>query len=814
MPKFLRVFPIVFLIILFWGGQIHAQDLNPSYIKAKILKGTSFDTTFYSRLPINTVSFTNAQSDEVVEEEITNNLQYRFSYTPQVDFVGQASFVVERTSAINLQTKVYTTLIVDVVPSLLTAVKDVATVSDDETSVSIDVLANDIPGAGGITLLGTELVADGSVSQQGNILVFTPAVGFEGQTAFNYFIEDADGYKSSGIVVVEVFGSDPMVGKQLEYTMLSGTQLDIFLDDPSYEIVDGDGMGLDKIEDQVWRYTPADFFSGIESFSMINADGGMVEVSVNVIDNSVSGNFVNDDYVFTPVDVAISFDPLENDYRKDGVLIDYSDELTWDNDRFSYIPESGFSGVKEFFYTIFDGQQELTGRIEIYVGNYLPQKSLYQFVTQEGTPFAIQYDAPIKGYSWSEVTSPAHGNLSLNLGSYLHENCGAISGYRLAVYRPAAGYIGTDEFVLEYCVGNGTCRQVSISVEVLPKTEACPCFGADCVWSGDTDNNGKVSVGDLLAIGYNYGASGISRTVTGSDWGGNYADDWYFDQEGGDSNTKYVDSNGDGVINAEDTMGIANNLDAYHDITAIEVLAEKEDPLTFTTSATSLSKGEVIYIDVVLGSNTHPVEDRQGIAFGVQLPTDLINTDKILFHPNTDWFGSGSPVLTMSRTVGGYVEVAITRTSKIGVFGQGKIGTLQIEGSVDTDGFRPSDDKRPIDVIFTKAIVTDGSGRKFKIQTTPLQLTYRFANEEIETIQPEVTVFPNPSSGQINFHARNNDELVSVSILDITGAEIFRQSNIGDRNFTLTHQMSEGMYIATIQTQKGVITEKIFVGRQ
>jgi len=821
MLKNLRVFPSLFLILMLWGAGIGAQDLNPAFIKGRILKGTSFDTVFYSRLPIKTVSIRNASLDEVSEEPVENQtgVAHRFSYTPDPDFIGRASFVVERASDENLDIPVFTPIDVDVVPSLLEAKNDVATILNGENSVLIDVLANDIPGSRSITLLGAELVSNGSLALNGNTFVFTVESGFVGNTSFTYFIEDTEGYRTSGQVTINVIGDSISNGATLKYSVLSGESINIFLDD-AYQLVEGeilkDFASLTSLTDLVYEYQSSPYYPGTERFDLVKGNGELVHIEIDVIDNRISGDYVIDDKQFTSVDQPISFDPFENDYRQDGVLLKYSDELVLENDVFTYTPEPGFSGVKEFFYTVFNGQQELTGKIEIFVGNYLPQKSSYLFTTKVGTPVAIQYDAPIKGYSWNVTDNPNKGSVLAGLGSYIHENsnCNSISGYRLVVYRPDAGYIGTDIFSVEYCAPNGSCKEIEIQVNVVASDDECPCYGNDCVWSGDADNNGKVSVQDLLAIGYNYGASGNPRGQSSIEWCANYADDWAFDQEGGSENIKYVDANGDGLISAADTAGIAANFASYHNVASKEVLAEKEDVLTFTLSQNSVEIDEIIFVEIGLGSEEQPVEDRQGIAFSFQVPTDIFKSDKIYFYPNTDWFGEDSPVLTMSTNTNGLVEIAMARTASSGAFGVGTLGTLQIEGGVNVDGFRPEDDEIPVDLIFSDAVVTDGSGQKYAIQTESASLTYQLGRKESQiAADTEVTIFPNPSENKLSFHARNNDELVSVNIYTITGALAYSKTGIGEKNFTLDHNLSEGMYVATVQTQRGLVNQTVVISR-
>jgi len=822
MLKNLRVFPSVFLILMLWGAGIGAQDLNPSFIKGRILKGTSFDTVFYSRLPIKTVSISNASLEEVSEEAVegSTGVAHRFSYTPNSDFIGRASFVVERASDEDLDIPVFTPIEIDVVPSLLEAKNDVATILRGENSVLIDVLANDVPGVGSINLLGAELVSNGSVALNGNTFVFTVESGFVGNTSFTYFIEDTDGFRTSGQVTINVIGESIANESTLRYSVLSGESINIFLDDV-YQLSEGevlkDFARLTSLTDQVYEYQSSPYYPGIERFDLVKENEKVLHIEINIIDNRISGDFVVDDKQFTSVDQPISFDPFENDYRKDGLLIDYSDALIWENGVFTYTPEPGFSGAKEFFYTVFNGQQELTGRIEIFVGNYLPQKSAYVFTTKAGTPVAIQYDAPINGYSWNVTDNPNKGSVLAGIRSYIHENsnCNSISwNNSLVVYRPDDGYIGTDIFSVEYCAPNGSCKEIDIQVNVVESDDECPCYGNDCVWSGDTDNNGKVSVQDLLAIGYNYGASGTPRGQSSVEWCANYAEDWAFGQEGGEENIKYVDANGDGLISAADTSGIAANIASYHNVASKEVLAEKEDVLTFTPSQNTVGIDEVIFVEIGLGSEEQPVEDRQGIAFSFQVPTDIFKSDKIFFYPNTDWFGEDSPVLTMTSITNGLVEIAMARTASSGAFGVGILGTLQIEGGVESDGFRPEDDEIPIDLIFSEAVVTDGTGQKFAIQTKSASLKYLFGTQESQAAaDAEVTIFPNPSENQLSFHARNNDELVSVNIYSITGALTYSKSAIGEKNFTVDHNFAEGMYVAKIQTQKGLVNQTVVISR-
>ncbi|WP_035589349.1 Ig-like domain-containing protein, partial [Halomonas huangheensis] len=87
------------------------------------------------------------------------------------------------------------------------AVNDGGWETDENTPISVDVLANDVSGADGpLTLVSAELAnpAQGSLVIDGGNVTFTPAAGFDGQAIINYTIRDADGDTSSARLVVEV----------------------------------------------------------------------------------------------------------------------------------------------------------------------------------------------------------------------------------------------------------------------------------------------------------------------------------------------------------------------------------------------------------------------------------------------------------------------------------------------------------------------------------------------------------------------------------------------------------------------------------
>ena len=501
MPQFSRVFPSVFVLLVFILGQITAQEVEPALVEAKVLQGETYTYSFHTtEASINRVE--NAVGSHMLDET-SLNFEYTLTYEPDMDFSGETRFVLERRD-LQQPINIYTEVVVNVVPSMLEATRDVTVMSLNDSNVVIDALANDVLGHGNSSLVAIDLVSDGTVNIVDNKLVFTKAFGFEGQTSFNYTIEDESGYQSSSVVTVVVGDEEEQAGSSLTYLTTAVSPVDIYLIDPSYAISEESTTelgSLDNSQDHVLRYIPKMAAEGQESFTLVNDNGDEISVIIDVIDDGLSSLSVRDDIYFTSIGHPISFDPRENDLNQNGILLDYSDELTESGGTLTFTPIQGYSGVSSFTYTVLEGSKEITGEIDIHVSDYMPQRDEYSFQTTEGEAFLLEYLAPITNFSWSVVTPPSNGTLEFNRGSHVYA-CGVASGNRMTLYDPSTGFTGDDFFVIRYCIDDGgPCKDVSVNMTVLPSDGLCGCRGNDCVWAGDTDNDGKVSVKDILAIG-------------------------------------------------------------------------------------------------------------------------------------------------------------------------------------------------------------------------------------------------------------------------------------------------------------------------
>ncbi|MDA8715013.1 T9SS type A sorting domain-containing protein [Flavobacteriales bacterium] len=76
----------------------------------------------------------------------------------------------------------------------------------------------------------------------------------------------------------------------------------------------------------------------------------------------------------------------------------------------------------------------------------------------------------------------------------------------------------------------------------------------------------------------------------------------------------------------------------------------------------------------------------------------------------------------------------------------------------------------------------------------------------------DVSIYPNPSNGSINFISKGNTPINRIDFYATTGKLIRQESNIGADIYTNSNlNLSSGMYIVNVHFDSGIVTKKIIV---
>jgi hypothetical protein len=326
--------------------------------------------------------------------EVTINADGTITFTPDENFNGTTTItytVDDGNGGTDTATVDVTVNAVDE----LEAVDDTAE-TDEDTPVTIDVVANDLNVDGGEpTIISATVPADqGTVEIVGNELVFTPAENFNGDATITYTIEDEDGLQDTAEVAVTVtpVNDAPDAVNDVDTTDEdTPVTVDLLANDTD---VDGDtltvtgatvpaeqGTLVDNGDGTV-TFTPAENFNGTATISYSIEDGnGGTDTAIHEIDVTP----VNDDPVAvddaadTMEEEPVVVDLIGNDTDVDGdpltigtVTVPADQGTVVDNGdgTVTFTPAENFTGPATITYTVVDGQGgEDEGEAIVNVGN-------------------------------------------------------------------------------------------------------------------------------------------------------------------------------------------------------------------------------------------------------------------------------------------------------------------------------------------------------------------------------------------------------------------------------------------------------------
>lgn len=186
-------------------------------------------------------------------------------YTPDSGFTGSDAFSYTVDDGFGGQAQANVSVVIAEPNQVPVAGDDSASTAIGQP-VSIDVLANDTDVDGDtLSVTSFSQPANGSVTQDGNALTYTPSEGFTGSDSFTYVVSDGRGGEATGIVVVTVNDSENNRPPVANPDTASGPSSEVIIVDVLANDFDPDGDPLTVVS--------VDQISAAPTTITINADG-------------------------------------------------------------------------------------------------------------------------------------------------------------------------------------------------------------------------------------------------------------------------------------------------------------------------------------------------------------------------------------------------------------------------------------------------------------------------------------------------------------------------------------------------------------
>lgn len=328
------------------------------------------------------------------------------------------------------------------------------------------------------------------------------------------------------------------------------------------------------------------------------------------------------------------------------------------------------------------------------------------------------------------------------------------------------------------------------------------------VWPGDTDVDGLVTHFDLLNIGLGFGTAGPERTDATIVWEAQVAPGWQNATPTSNVNYKHLDTNGDGFIDAADTLALVNNwgeevnfLPEDENRTLTGVIYIEPDTVALGVPAT---------FNIMLGEPGTTVPEVYGLAFTIVYDTSAVAPGSASTSFLNSWIGNANEDLiglSKDRYDDGRIDVALTRTDGINAEGSGAIGQLHITIQ-DVIFMRGEDYPLEFDIENIRLINADETD--FQLEGLPTSGVVKdgLVNTPQAAQDFKVRAFPNPASDQISILVEGAQ--LEQAQLMATDGRIVRRIQDGQPELNVSN-LPEGLYLLQVWTTKGLTSKRLII---
>ena len=791
----MKIYSLIAIFLLSFVGISNAQ-LNPASLNLECIKN---DTVTFLINSANTPEVV-VQPEYVAKRAYLGNGVYEFQYIAGVDYLGLDELSIKYynpSSTPGVWTPSYTNVSVLVVESSLELVNDFVDVAS--TPMTIQPLLNDSSSATDL-----EIISIGNSSNCNVVLIDSATIQIidiidEDKLAYvQYVAQDSTGNSDSGMITLRSTSYEHEASSS--HVVRQGDKLQLTLTDGNYTSSNA-AYGTVNIDNNSQLSYEA-INVGSETIVLIDSNTKITSINISVLAKNDNSGFLVDDYIFTGKKEEVLFDVFENDLEDSYFLVDFSDGLMHDTlGMFSYQPLPFEYGYKNFYYTVYNGFEHQTASITIKIDDYSPSNDgIYQFATNKNEAYIIDYNIPVTAFDFSIASNASNGQVTVQgFSADVINDCGTYEGNYIIQYLPNTNYYGSDYFELEFCATeSGECNIVKIEMAISQEEDDCDCIANDCIWPGDTNNDGVVNNNDLLSLGYCLGQSGASRDFANV-WSGASADDWNDSFLEENVNAKHVDANGDGVITSADLDEIINNLGSSHGLISSDLAPLSSLNLSISSEQDTVYTGEWLFLDLALGNVDFPLEDVQGLSLELNFPASLIDSASFFMDYHDDsYFTHGSPTLELtSQPQEGKIKTAFTRTSKQSISGNGLIATLGFIVEDDLLGFKLKDDTFNFKALANNITIMGLDGKEMRLESNDLELVLKIKDKKALS-NKELIVYPNPADEYVNIYSNMADDIDRVEVMSLEGRLMASYSNINSKEYSInTSSLNTGMYLIT-----------------
>jgi hypothetical protein len=344
------------------------------------------------------------------------------------------------------------------------------------------------------------------------------------------------------------------------------------------------------------------------------------------------------------------------------------------------------------------------------------------------------------------------------------------------------------------------------TMQICGLASGCPLYimPDSLVWPGDADANHIVDNNDLLPIGLGYDTTGHTRSTQGIIWQGDIAIDWAdsFSNYIYPLNYKHADCNGDGVIDANDTLAIVQNFSLTHAKTngLSSPWRSGIAGLYAIPSIDTLNNSSILTINFILGDSAIPVNNFYAIAFTYNFDPLIVDTNYINISFGNSWIGTNDKIsINKIFNNSGQIKAAVTRIDHTTRSGNGIIASATYK--INTQNVANGSLYYYTNIgNISNVTAIDQFGNVIPINTGADTTQIAVAPLGISLLNnvSSIHLYPNPNTGSFTLQTSNSIGS-DYTISDMLGHIIMQRSIRSDNEVISLSDAAEGVYTLTVK---------------